>query len=44
VEDARQNGLSWPSTPYRDIPKSLQDAVGICNNCPSSEFFGPLSV
>jgi outer membrane protein len=26
------DGLSWPSTPYRDIPKSLQDAVGICNN------------
>ena len=25
-------GLSWASTPYRDIPKSLQEATGICNN------------
>ena len=25
-------GLSWPAPPEEDIPKSLQDATGICNN------------
>ena len=25
-------GLSWPAPPEQDIPKSLQDATGICNN------------
>ena len=25
-------GLSWPGPPEEDIPKSLQDATGICNN------------